>query len=258
MKRALNYTERKKIKRENISISFRPENGVPDGFILNRLDLADLNLPSNAKVFVEAYYRTEVKRFDFGTVDNISFPVSTDFSGMSYKENIKFRILVVDPRDHRLLAHADRIVPVAFAEMKSILPVEFKDLRKELWRIEYEGDMGAPILCINNKIPNVENMARQDPQFFVCVYPVVVREILMRIVFIEEVGSIYDSSINWINDWLKFCINLGTSPPETLNHTDERFDKDVSLEWIDNVVIAFCQTYGSKFQDYLRKLEEYQ
>lgn len=257
MKHTLNYTNRKRIKREKISINFIRQNGKVVSFNLSRLDIDDLNLPPNAKIYIEAYYRTELKRFDFGTVNNKVQPSSLSLSDLAYPENLKFRILIVDPSDKRVLAHATGIIPEGSTERRSILPVEFKDLRNEIWRIEYEGDSGSPILCINKNIPNVENIA-MSPQFFIYVYPVVVREILTYMIFVDEVDSITDPSVEWHKDWLKFFENLGVTPPDTLNHNDENFDKEKALEWIDSCVLAFCnfKIHRDKFQEYIQKLEE--
>ncbi|MCM8824934.1 MAG: hypothetical protein NC937_02085 [Candidatus Omnitrophica bacterium] len=255
MKRKLNYTGRERIKREKVSINLVERDGSVVSFDLSRLDIDDLNLPYEAKIYVEAYYRTELKRFDFGTVTNRALPPSLSLTDLAYPENLKFRILVVNPSDSKVLAHAVGITPQEPAEKRSILPVEFRDLGSVIYRVEYEGDGGSPILCMNIRIPNIENIARQDPQFLIYVYPAVVREILTHMIFVDTVDSVNDPTVEWHNDWLKFSVNLGSPPPETLDNTDENFDKNKALEWIDSVVTAFCNIYGDKFQEYVRRLE---
>jgi len=255
MKRKFNYTGRKKIKRKRISIALIRQNGTIS-FVLKKLNLDDLDLPSDARIYIEAYYRTELKRFDFGTVDNIIHPPSTSLMGLAYPENLKFRILIVDPSDRKILAHADRIVPEESPLERAILPVEFKDLGNEIWRIEYEGDEGVPILCINRKIPNIQNIAKRDPQFLIYVYPAVIREILTHMVFVDEVISTTDPAIDWHAHWIEFCKSLGASPPEVLNHKDDNFDAGDALRWIDDVVTAFSNKYADKFQKYVQQLLE--
>ncbi len=256
MKRTFNYTGRQKIKRERISINFIRVNGSVVSFALDRLDLDDLNLPSNARVYVEAYYRTELKRFDFGTVSNRSNPPSCDLTDLAYSENLKFRVIVVDTASGKILAHADGISPEASAERKSILPVEFKDLGNEIWRVEYEGDGQAPILCINNRITNIQNIASQDSQFLIYVYPAVIREILTHMVFVDNVDSTTEPSTDWHGDWLRFIRQLRVEPPETLNKENDNFDNERSLQWINRAVEAFCNTHSTKFQEYLQRLQE--
>jgi len=253
MKTIVNYTGRKRIERRRISMNFTRRNDQVVCFVLNKLDVDDLALPPDARVYVEAYHRTELKRFDFGTVGNMTPPLSTDLTDMAYRDNLKFRILVVDASDNKVLAHADRIAPDKPAERKSILEVNLEDLGNQIWQVVYEGDEGRPILCINKSIP--EEIARQDPQFMVYVYPAVVREILTNMVFVEEVTSVEDPAVDWHADWLQFSRDLGITPPEVLNHAEQGFDKGKALEWIDEVVTKFSDTLGSKFQEYLQKLE---
>lgn len=256
MKRKLNYTGRKRIKRENITINLVRQNGRVVSFNLIKLDIDDLGLPPDAHIYVEAYYRTELKRFDFGTVASRVCPSSLSLTDLAYPENLKFRVLAVDPADGRVLAHATRISPEKSARKESILPVEFKDTGSEIWRVEYEGEEDGPILCINRKIPNIESIAKRDPLFFIHVYPAVVREILTHMVFVDGVDSTADPSVDWHRNWLIFSRSLGADPPETLNPADENFDRDATLKWIDSVVTAFSITHTDKFHKYLQKLEE--
>jgi len=256
MKRRLNYTGRKKIKRENVSINFIRQNGAVVAFAVNKIDLNDLNLPLDSRVYVEANYRTELRRFDFGTAGSVSNPSPCDLRGMAYPENLKFRILVVDTSDGKLLAHADRISPEEPAAKKPILPVEFSDLGNEIWQVKYEGDEGSPILIINSRIPNIQNIAKQDAQFLVYVYPQVIREVLTDMVFVDGVDSTTEPSTDWNGDWLNFIRQLGVEFPETLNKDDENFSKEDALNWINDSVQAFCNTHSSKFQEYIKKLEE--
>jgi len=255
MKRTLNYTGRKKIERKNVTISFIRQNGKVTAFAVDKLDLNNLNLRSDAKVYVEAYYRTELKRFDCNTAGNIRIPPSCNVRDMAYPENLKFRILVVDPSDGKLLAHADGISPEEPAEKKSILPVEFSDLENEIWRVEYKGDGGSPILIINSRIPSIQNIAKHDAQFLVYVYPQVIREVLTHIVFVDGVDSTTEPSIDWHGDWLNFIKQFGVQVPETLGKDDE-VSKENALNWINDSVTAFCNFYSNKFEEYIRKTEE--
>ena len=252
MKRKLNYTGREKIKRENVSIHLSRQNDTLVAFEITRLDLGEMNLPPDAIVYVEAYYRTELKRFELGTVSTIRCPFSCDLKGMAYTQNLKFRILVVEPSGERkILAHADRIAPEEPAERKSILPVEFCDLGYEIWRVSYEGEEGSPILLINSRIPNIQNIAKQDPHFMMFVYPAVMREILTHMVFVDGVDS-----CEWHDDWLGFVSLFRVPRPATLNKEDSNFEEENALKWINECVTTFCNTYSVKFQEYIQKLGE--
>jgi len=258
MKRKLNYTDRKKIKRENVSISFIREKDVIVAFSVNKLDVNDLKLIQDAQVYVEAYYRTELKRFNIGTVGKLQIPSYCNIKDMSSPENLRFRIIVVDPLDSKILAHASRIAPEEYSKEKSILPVEFSDLGNEIWTIKYEGDEDAPILILNSRIPNIQRMAKQDNQFFIHVYPQVIRDVLTYMVFVDGIESTIEPSVEWHSDWLKFVKMFNTHTPEILNKDDNNFNKEEVLNWINDTVKKFCDFYSNKFQDYIQKLEETQ
>ena len=66
MIRRLNYTGRRKIPRENIHITLFRNNGVDEFDAVIRL--ADLELPDSARLFVEAYHKSDWMRFDYGTL----------------------------------------------------------------------------------------------------------------------------------------------------------------------------------------------
>ena len=255
MKRKLNYTGRKRIKRERISITLNRKGSSIISFSLNRLDIDDMNLPPESKIYVEAYYRTELKRFEFGSVADRTSPSSPSLGELAYPENLKFRILIVKPESSAVLAHATGIIPKDSVDKNSILPVEFKDLDVEIWRVEYEGDGGRPILFINNKIPNIQNIARQNSLFFVHVYPVVIREIMFHMVFVDKIDSTNDPSVEWHKEWLGFSRGLGVTIPETLNLDDDNFDKDDAIKWIEEVVSAFSNRYVDRFHKYQDEME---
>lgn len=245
MKRRVNYTGRQRIPRENIEINL-----VRDDDIIRSFDAIisfdDFDFPDDAKVYIDAYHRTEFLRFNFGTVDDRENPRSTALSSLAYGANLKFRLLVVDESGKHglILGQADRISPEKEADRKSILPVDWKDLGKQIWRIEYTEHEGGPILYFNGKIPNIKNISMSDPQFFICVYPSVIREVLTHIVFVDGVDSPSEPSIDWHADWIRFAriILPGREHPEILDPGVEDFNSEDAKKWIDDVVEEFCDS----------------
>jgi len=260
MKRRFNYTGRNRIPREKISIMLNRDGESVRSFTAT-LDLNDMNLAPEAKVYIEAYHRTENKRFNFGTVGKISPLSSTSLSGLAYTENLKFRVLVVDESsDHHglILAHADRIRLIPETEGKSILPVEFCDLGQQIWRVIFEGDEGSPVLFINDRIPNIENISKSDPQFIIYVYPAVIREILTHMIFVDGVDSPSDPEIDWHRDWLDFSRKIlsGEGHPEILgilDPKDENFNAEDAKNWIDRIVEEFCSS-RNEWREYIDQL----
>jgi len=255
MKRRFNYTGRIRIPHDKVPIILNRENGDVRSFVAT-INFEGLNLPSDAKVYVDAHRRTEVKRFDFGTAGNILQPPDTGLGNFAYRENLKFRVLVIDESSGLVLAHADRISPEIEADKKSILPVDFgRDLGQRIWLIEYKDYEGAPILYINRQIPNIENIARSDPKFFMHIYPAVIKEILIHMVFADRV----DSDIDWHRDWLEFSqiILHGEGPPNILDtQKEDDFNKEDAENWINRVVEEFCMSCKKEWLSYMSQITE--
>lgn len=243
MRRRINYTGRRKIPREKISIIWNKDNNSVRSFSAN-INLDGFNFPPDAKVYIDAYHKTEVKRYDFGTAENIVPPRDTGFAGFAYPENLKFRILIVDESGQHglILAHADRIRPLSDMDTKSILPVDFVDLGQQIWRVDFAGDEGSPILVLNANIPNIQTFAKSNPQFIMYVYPAVIREVLTHMIFAEGIESLSDPPVEWHRDWLDFSRRVlpGEGPPEILEQDD--FEGDVAREWINKVVEEFSSS----------------
>jgi len=245
MKRRLNFTGRQKIPRRNIIIVLNKENGIATSFTA-KVDLSDFQFPEDAKVYIDAYHRTDQKRYDFGTVSAINTPSDTSLENLARIENLKFRLLVVDKRRTfgLILAHADRISPIPEGERKSILPVDFKDLGQQIWKVEYEGYEGEPVLFVNNRLPNIQSVAKLDPLFFFFVFPSVIREILTHMVFVDGVDSVEEPSIGWHANWLEFTRRIlsGEGSPSILDPRSESFDREEAESWIDKIVEEFCSS----------------
>ena len=243
MRRRFNYTDRSRIPQERISINLNRDVNSIKSFNAE-IDLNDMNLPDGAKVYVEAYHKTEVSRYDFGLVRNIIPANNTDLANLAYSENMKFRILVVDEASEHglILAHADRIKPTSDTDKKPILPVDFKNIGQQIWKVDFSGDEGSPALVINSNIPNIENIARSDPQFIMYVYPAVIRQVLTHMSFVDGVESSYDPPIEWHKDWLDFSKKIipGDNPPKILHPKKDNFEPEEVKNWIDRIVEEFC------------------
>lgn len=241
MKRRLNYTGRKKINRDKIGIALYRNEGMINSFSA-KLDLAGMSLPEDAKVYVVTYHSTDQKRFDFGTVGEVIIPRNTNLEDLAHAENLKFRVLVVDETGEQglILAHADRISPLPEEKNKSILPVYFKDIGQQIWKIEYKEDGGGPSLVLNSRIPNIQSLAKTDQLFFFFVYPAVIKEVLTHIIFVNGGDSVEDPTIEWQGDWLRFAVKIvsGEAPPSNISPDNG----DESMQWIDRVVEEFCSS----------------
>lgn len=243
MIRRINYTDRQKIKLENIEINFIYHKDKIKSFNAD-IDLSDLKLHLNAKVYVDVYHKSEIKRFDFGTAENPVSGGDTDLEDFAYPDNMKFRILVVDDEsdEGRILAYADKIRPQYEPEKRSILPIVFEELGNMIWQIDYSDDEGGPVLKLNKSIPNIENTARRDTLFIMYVYPYVIREIFYNMIFITGISSVTDPEANWVGNWLNFAMKTtgDNELPQFIIKESEEFDAEESLEWINFLSEEFC------------------
>ena len=111
--RRLNYTGRKRIKREDVSILLHDN---PAMFDADLTRLAEYALPKDAFVFVEARLQTRWMRFKYGTVGAITPDPDRRLTEFDSAEGIRFSVKVTATSDKagKLLAEADRI-PVCFS-----------------------------------------------------------------------------------------------------------------------------------------------
>jgi hypothetical protein len=234
MLRKLNFTERTSIPRSACSFELRRD---PDGVLAfdAKIDLAGIEAPASARIYIEAQYRTSYMRFDCGPISAMVIPQERRLTEIDSDRVARFRVKVVDQSGgaRRVVASSNDIVVScdrggAGARL-SLLPVNFTDLGDQVWRIHFEADQ--PVLELNNRIDTIERLARSDPQFFALVYPAAIREVLTHYLVIErwEEG---DEDHEWRTHWIRWARELtGESVPS---------DAGERAAWIDDVVTAFC------------------
>lgn len=235
MLRKLNFTERAKIPRTSIRVSLRRD---ADGVLVfdPQLSFDAVSLVPTARIFIEASYRTSFMRFDCGSVEDFVPPEDRRLTEIDATSVVRFRVKVVDnsANDHRIIAVADDIV---VSEQRAegggrmpLLPVSFSEaLGQQAWRLAFEPN--GPVLELNNRIDDVQSLAKNDAVFFALVYPAAVREILTHILLIEGRDASEEGG-EWWNLWLRWAGRYSTDPLPK--------DGDEARFWIDEVVAAFC------------------
>jgi len=242
MIRKFNYTNRLPIKRDRIQISLTKENRYKSFDAV--LEIKDLGVPEESKIYIEPYFKTNQMRFDFGTVGEILQPKDRRLIDLLATDLIYFRIKIIDEskKNGRILAMVSGIQPVELkkepAKKRAILSVNFDaELGQRLFSIEFDNIEDVPILEINRKLKSRSELVRSD-LFLSTIFPSVVKEIATEIVF--------DSDYNWTDEddcwqgyWLKyFKINLGLS----LIKPSLEADYEERREWLEAVVDVFCAT----------------
>lgn len=237
MIRRFNYTKRVKILQKDIVITLTDDNNGSLSFEANLSKLVSYEFPDECSVFIEAYRQTDWKRFDYGKVGALAASIDRDLSNFGTKDGILFRVKITDEKTGKIIAEADRIPFVTPDQQENprlpLLPVCPKNLGDQIFRVDYTGP--RTILEINIDAISPHQIAH-DPAFIALAYPVIVKEILTRILLIERHFDMTDDD-DWMSNWLQFANSfpgVGEMPLE--NDT-----KDMCHEWIDNVVSAFCK-----------------
>ncbi|MCH7641247.1 hypothetical protein IID22_03560 [Patescibacteria group bacterium] len=247
MTRRINHTGRKKIERSNVSISIVEHDQNRRSFTAD-LALKALDLPGDAKVFVEAYYKQSIQRFSFGTVSNIRTPESTSLDEIDHGGTILFRVKVVDSTSKvgRLLAAAERINAKGQSDEDNrdyLVTLKTADLGEDIWRMELSSDI-KPCLIINNRIPNASVRVKSDPVFQGLILPAMVRDVLTYLFWDEEC---HIDEETWQVSWIEYCENLTTTD------LPENGDPGELRNWMDDVVTKFCNSFrlGSRLVNQL-------
>ena len=242
MIRKFNYTNRGKISSNSITITLntdRKEKNFDAQFTLQ-----DYNFPEHAKIYLEAYYKTNYMRFAFGTVSKIIPPPSTVLTDFINTDLIYFRLKIVDETNinGRILALAAGLEPKDVEKEQknrmSILKVNYDaDLGQRLYHLELDEIEDLPILEINKKLENGSILVTSDI-FISTIYPSVIREIATEI--INDDTNYQEDDECWQGYWVKYFKHiLGTSSVHPINTDDDEFKK----EWLEEIVNSFCNKY---------------
>ena len=240
MIRSLNYTKRRRIRRQDVSVRLVEVKGRPLRFEAD-LNLAPYKLPPDASVFVEAYRQTVYMRFPFGTAGRVAKPENRDLTDFGGSDAVLFRVKVVDETASKglLLAEADQIRPLTPEEERQtrigLLRIRSAELADQVWRVDFPPDM--PVLLINNRVKDRDSLALSD-SFISQVYPAVLRQVLTQALVINREGFDPENDEDWRTLWVRFAESLpgmGEAPVEQLD------EPDVQTEWIEDSVAAFCK-----------------
>lgn len=240
MLRRLNYTKRKRIRREDARITIRKEK---NGNVFDvALRLANYELPGEGRVFVEAYRQAQYMRFDFGQVGAVRIPEDRLLRDFDSGEGVLFRVKVVTATDPRglLLAEADQIRPCKSTDEDDsripLLPVvPDNTMDHEIWCLEFDDQ--ETLLKVNSALGDWSALVR-DPVFLALVVPAVFRTVLWRILLHEEHRDTEDGD-DWRSRWLRFAVGLPGVCDPPADQDEARLN-----DWIDNAASAFCRRHS--------------
>lgn len=250
MIRKLNYTNRVKIKREDVVIKLIENNGE-NWFDADLTRLTNYNLPHESLLFLEAYRLTNWMRFDFGRVEKITPPKDMQLRAFNTPIGIKFRVKVTAPGGvHKLLAEADAIPLVipeeeSYAKNSLLEVMPSAELGDEIYMVDFSE--GKPVLLINSEMGNYKLIAR-SPAFLSLALPAVFREILTRILVVEKIND-DDDMDDWHCQWIKFAKLL-----PGIDEVPDVDDVEKCLDWIQDAAGMFAkkQNLRKQFKEFWR------
>ncbi len=234
IQRRLNSTGRLRITRNRVDIALEQH---PDLTVIPcaraSLKLDGLDVPRDARVAIEAYYRTSSMRFECGTVSNLSIPERMVLSEIDKGGAVRFRVLIIAADGTgRILAAADGLRPSTpgdGADRQALLPMRESDIGNELWKIEVDYRTG-PVLVVNNRISGLAAQIRTVPLLQGLILPHAFRAVLQNL---NPAGESDDDDL-WGDNWRRFLAELGL-PIEA----DDPNDQDSVEEWVESAVRAF-------------------
>ena len=234
VQRRFNSTGRLRITRNKIDIALEQAldlNVIPTARASLRLE--GLEVPGDAIVAIEAYYRTSSMRFACGTVSNLNVPERMVLSDIDKGGAVRFRVLIIAPDGTgRILAAADGLRPATpgdGADRQALLPMRETDIGNELWKIEVDYRTG-PVLLVNNRVSGLAAQIRTIPLLQGLILPHAFRAILQSL---NPSGESDDDDL-WGDNWRRFLTDLGVA-----TEAEDPDDADSVDEWIEAAVRAF-------------------
>jgi hypothetical protein len=211
-----------------------------------KVDLNGLNLPPDARIYIEANYKGVYQRFPFGTVAHFKEPAVTELNELPDTEIAYFDVAIVDETGEvgLLLANAKGI-PVSTDGIPNdripLLPVNPTDLKSQFWKLSFDSSNdGSPVLEINRNIPEIFEIARNDVKFISLVYPTAFRGVLVKLLEEKDFDPEEDS---WIFNWLKFINSvLGIKNLPEIDDENESLTPEQEA-WIDECVNEYCKNF---------------
>ena len=239
-----NYTGRKEIDNHDLHITLVQQGG--SSRFKADFDFAPYDFASDAKVFIEAYIKNHLIRFDFGTVGAFAAPESTSLDEFGEEVGtVLYRIKVVADDERKTILGMPRRGIGKRADNAyggcapdCILPIgKLPPNSEQVWAMDFSGDY--PRLCVN---ASLEPTAPKEGFFIALVYPAALRSVL-EYTFIQHHDG---KDCTWADDWKEFAgVNLDEPFPDIADYPklDDGYRQVIS-DWIDNVVESFVAGAG--------------
>lgn len=243
MSRRFNFTGRVKILREDVKIILEPRG---NRLICNAyLQLGDYKLKPDAQVVVVAQRGRALRiRHEWGlagkafAADGASSEF--DITSMGDPEDVRFRVLVVEPGSCRLLATAEGVEAHNTQDdqtpQRSLLPIVMRDLQGGVWELENMDE--TPTLVLDKTLGTKQEI--KSSPVLLSLLPGVIRTILIYLAYEQQDSGNDDendagegsSSGMWLEQGEKWAGYPYPSNAEQHREIDE---------WAQKAVTGFCR-----------------
>jgi hypothetical protein len=234
MQRTINHTGRRKIERKEVSVQILERQGQPPEFEVE-FAFDKERLPEDGAVYVEAYSRNTLQRFEFGTVNNIQKPARCVLDKIDLSGKTLFRVRVIDETENlgRLVADVQGLNARSddeASQKSSLIILAARPLGQQTWKVNIP-DNGKPELIINNMIPDALNKLRSNSVFQALILPAALKQVLMFYLWGDEIeGETVQA------EWIAFAEHLAGEKPHSQ-------DPEELAGWIDDVVERFSERF---------------
>ena len=242
------FQNRVTIPKNAVNIELSKSNGDHRKFDFS-LDLNKISgyekIPSEAKVYVEAYRKPFWQRFQYGTYRDIKKPKEGTELTKIYSENPSFRIKIVksekDGRE-KVCASATNIFASNNINKNSFVSLASRDLKEQIWQLETGN---ANTVYLNNRIKNWKEFLNRTDRYSL-IFPQILRQILFKYIIIdghnlmeeEEEGSHHYTVLQ------KFIENIYKKNNHPFEVPDSEQSNDLCIEFIDKTVELFCKGHN--------------
>jgi hypothetical protein len=225
MIRRINHTGRRRILREQVRITVDDQR-KPVTFTAE-LTLDSHKFNADARVIIVAYRGSGGlwMPFDWGRVAALRKPPTATLNDVDSVDGLLFRVHVVAVHEpHKILGEADKLpfklVGEAPSRITPLIKTRSADLAELVWDVDFDAE--PPELRINRALGNWSVVAH-DKAFRAVVYPALLREVLVRVLLIDEWSGDADDD-DWRAKWIKFGRKLAPGYGEPFADKKEQYE----------------------------------
>lgn len=209
------------------------------------------DIPSNARVFVDAWKDMSFMRFDYGNFHNIVQPNNISLTELDSWTSASFVVRIVQ-NGIILAASKKHTVSIAQPDLKSrrsLIIADYEDLGERPWKLDIYEDIPIPRLVFNerwwNELEEKGKSLSDDSKVMGMIMPAVLENMLnFLIISLKSDLHRWHQDPSWKGAWIRFARNLlPDGIPEYIeNETDESEFLSEASNWISQVVKIYSDS----------------